>query len=147
MSMKAILVTAASVLCVSSAFAMSRSQIVKHTGGPIPYSQLASMDKAGYNARSHKHGRATTSGAAVAANTSAAPATTAGADLTATPSPAPSSAASPDALAPTSVAPSLNPAPSGAVNPAPLPAPVPAPVPAPTLAPAGAGATTSGAPK
>ena len=71
MSMKVVLVAVASVMAVTPALAMSRSQIVNHTGGPIPYSQLVSMDKSGYNARSHKHKKASaTTGEAVAANSS-----------------------------------------------------------------------------
>ena len=97
MSMKALFVTAAGVLAVSPAFAMSNSQIVHHTSGPIPYSQLSSMDKSGYNARSHHKGKA----AAVSDTTVA-------------------SNASPDATAPATTptaAPAPEAAPSGAVNP------------------------------
>ncbi len=73
MSMKVVLVAAASVMAVSPALAMSKSQAARHTGGPIPYSQLVSMDKSGYNARSHKTQKASaTTGAAVAANSAAA---------------------------------------------------------------------------
>lgn len=100
MSMKAILVTAAGVLAVTPAFAMTNSQIVHHTSGPIPYSQLSSNDRAGYNARSHKKAKAATTGDAVAANTPAAP----GADQAPT-------AASPDASAALA-----SPAPSATVN-------------------------------
>jgi hypothetical protein len=111
MSMKIVLVAAAGVLAVSPALAMSKNQIVHHTGGPIPYSQLASMDKSGYNARSHKKAGRTTSGAdtSVAANTTtgAAPGATPSPDQTTSgavnaPAPAaPSAAAGPDALGPT----------------------------------------------
>ena len=70
MSMKVVFVAAASVMAVSPALAMTRSEIVHHSGGPIPYSQLVSMDKSGYNARSHRRHKA--SGAAVASSSSAA---------------------------------------------------------------------------
>ena len=116
MSMKALFVTAAGVLAVSPAFAMSNSQIVHHTSGPIPYSQLSGTDRSGYNARSHhKSKAAATSDTTVASN------------------------ASPDATAPTA-APAPEPTPSGAVNP-PAPAapdpgsPAAAPLPPATVAP------------
>ena len=118
MSMKVVLVAAASVMTVSPALALTRSEIVHHSGGPIPYSQLMSTDKSGYNARSHRRHKA--SGAAVAPSSSAAGAVNApdgsadaAANGAAAPSP-PSTDASP-------VAPSA-PAPSGADTPAAPPA-------------------------
>jgi hypothetical protein len=104
MSMKVVLVAAASVMAVSPALAMSKSEIVNHTGGPIPYSQLVSMDKSGYSARAHKHhkksaakGEATAANAPAGANATlgdqnAAPAAPPEA---AAPAPAPATPASP----------------------------------------------------
>ena len=132
MSMKIVLVAAASVMAVTPALAMSKSQITKHSGGPIPYSQLSSMDKSGYNSRSHKGHKAAASDTAVAANSSAAGAANApdgsadaaangaaarptGPDSLAGPAPTSSPSISPDAsgAAPSPVNPSpSNPAPS-----------------------------------
>ena len=120
MSMKLLLVAAASALTVSPALAMSNSQIVKHTGGPIPYGQLVSMDKSGYNARSHKRHRSSTTDTAVAANSSTS-ATAAAPDQTSAapaPSPTPDLAAPNPADAAGPAATPLPPAPS-ATTPAP----------------------------
>ena len=112
MSMKVVLVAAASVLAVSPAFAMSNSEIVHHTGGPIPYSQLVSMDNSGYSARSHKSKKAAANTTATAADQSAAPAAptpSAAPDANVTPSPTPAPAApdaSPSPAAPPAAAPS-----------------------------------------
>jgi hypothetical protein len=101
MSMKLVLVAAASVMAVSPALAMSRSQIVNHTGGPIPYSQLVSMDKSGYNTRTHKKTKkAASSDQSVAANGASDTAATLGDQNAAPPAPTASPApAAPDALA------------------------------------------------
>ena len=119
MSMKALLVTAAGVLAVSPAFAMSNSQIVRHTSGPIPYSQLASADKSGYNARSHhKTKAAATSDTSVAANATTSPA--------AAPAPeqAPSSAVNaPAPAAPDTSSPASTVLPPATVTPSPTPSP------------------------
>jgi hypothetical protein len=90
MSMKVVLVAAASVMAVSPALAMSRSEIVNHTGGPIPYAQLVSMDKSGYNTKSHKHHKKSPKSSETAA------ANPAPSDQNASPS-APSASPSPDA--------------------------------------------------
>jgi hypothetical protein len=74
MSMKAILVTAVGVLTVTPAFALTNSQIVHHTSGPIPYSQLSSTDRTGYNVRSHNKHTTATASAAAAADAPAIPA-------------------------------------------------------------------------
>ena len=109
MPMKLVLVAAASVLTVSPAFALSNSQIVKHTSGPIPYSQLTSTDRSGYNARSHKSKAAASTPAATDSSTSstaatlgdqtseapAAPAPAATPDTAATPAPAANAATAP----------------------------------------------------
>ena len=111
MSMKIVLVAAASVLAVSPALAMSNSQIVHHTGGPIPYSQLVSMDKSGYSARSHKSKKAAgdTTTAAASADQGAPPAastSSAAPDVIVTPSPAPVAPdAAPSPAAPPAAAP------------------------------------------
>jgi len=118
MSMKVVLVAAASVMAVSPALAMSKSQIVHHTGGPIPYSQLASMDKSGYNARSHKSKKAVAADQSVAANTTT---TTAPADQSAAPA-APTPSAAPDANVTPSPAPA---APDAGQSPAAPPAAAP----------------------
>ena len=100
MSMKVVLVAAASVMAVSPALAMTRSEIVHHSGGPIPYSQLVSLDKSGYNARSHRRHKA--SGATVAPTSAAAGAVNApdgSADAAANGAAAPSSTPSTDATA------------------------------------------------
>ena len=77
MSFKAILAAGAGVLTVSPAFALTNSQIIHHTGGPIPYSELTppSSSSPGYNARSSGRPRTTSQpGSSVATNTSTSPA-------------------------------------------------------------------------
>ena len=122
MSMKALIVTAAGVLTVSPAFAMSNSQITHHTGGPIPYSQFVSMDKSGYNARSHHKSKSkVTSDTSVAANAT-------------TDSASPPAPAAPDANAPS----------TSALPPATAPGPA---APSPTTPSAGAATSPSGQPQ
>ncbi|HVV49251.1 MAG TPA: hypothetical protein VHO06_06315 [Polyangia bacterium] len=70
--MKVVIISAASLLTVTPAFALTRSEIVHHTGGPIPYSQLSSPDRSGYNARAHRGRHRRAPAGEVAANTSTA---------------------------------------------------------------------------
>jgi len=115
MSMKVVLVAAASVMAVSPAFAMSNSAIVNHTGGPIPYSQLVSMDKSGYSARAHHKSKKTAAAdQSVAANTTATP-------TDQTPAPAapaaPTTSATPDAVQSSVAPPASAPSSPGAAPP------------------------------
>ena len=103
MTFKVLLVTAASVLAVSPAFALTNSQIIHHSGGPIPYSELVGSgpsSSAGYNTRaSRRHHKSSASSAnAAQPDTSAtgAQATPApNATAPAAPPPGPSTAPSP----------------------------------------------------
>ena len=125
MSMKIVLVAAASVMAVTPAFAMkhsSKSAIVSHTGGPIPYSQLESMDKSGYNARSHRGAKKTT---APLGDENAAPSATPSPDTSVNPSPAPATTppapAAPEASTTPSAPPASPPSSPGAAPPATTP--------------------------
>ena len=99
MSMKAILVTAAGVLIVTPAFALSNKEIVHHSGGPIPYSQFMSSPSAsstGYNTRAQRRGKKApaTGDSAVAADVTAIAASP---DVSATPAPVAPAPAAPGA--------------------------------------------------
>jgi hypothetical protein len=126
MAFKVLLAAAASALAVSPAFALTNSEIVHHSGGPIPYSELVSSgpSSSGYQARGGRRHRKSTASESSAATSTPSEATTGAA-----PSPGSEAAPapSPDANAPPAAAPA--PAPDAGAAPSPGPAPSTSPSP------------------
>jgi hypothetical protein len=119
MSLKTVLLVAASVLIASPELAAAKSKssdpIVNHSGGPISYAELQQLDQgsAGYNSRGGRHHKRQKTSAAP--DSTAAPSST-GVDTSAPAAPAAPPAAAPDASA--APAPSPSPSPDAAPPPA-----------------------------
>lgn len=132
MSIKTVLLVAASVLVATPELAMARSKsrsadpIVNHSSGPVSYAELQQLSQTGYNTRSSRSRRRQTT-SSVAANTS-----TAGVDATST---APAAPATSDVGAPATTGGATITPPSPDVQAGPSPALAPAPITPPATTP------------